>query len=80
MMGVLVTNWRMRAASFTRESFLLFFSALIDNTLVVVLEWLQVDKLLKRATPWLERSSARIFGELSSPCAEMWHVQEYNIA
>ena len=71
MMGVLVTNWRMRAASFTRESFLLFFSALIDNTLVVVLEWLQVDKLLKRATPWLERGSARIFGELSSPCAEV---------
>ena len=44
-----------------------------DHYQVVVLEWLKVDKLLKRATPWLERSSARIFGERSSPFALKQH-------
>ena len=33
-LGVLVTTWRSRATSFARESILLIYSALIDNTLV----------------------------------------------
>ena len=33
-LGVLVTTWRSRAISFARESILLIYSALIDNTLV----------------------------------------------
>ena len=61
-LGVLVTTWRERALSFARESTLLIYSALIDNTLVVVLERLQLDKLLKKAQPWLESGSANLFG------------------
>ena len=64
-LGVLVTTWRSRALSFARESTLLIYSALIDNTLVVVLERLQLDKLLRKAQPWLESGSAKLFGKPS---------------
>lgn len=64
-LGVLVTTWRSRALSFARESTLLIYSALIDNTLVVVLERLQLDTLLKKTQPWLESGSAKIFGRVS---------------
>lgn len=66
-LGVLVTTWRSRALSFARESSLLIYSALIDNTLVVVLERLQVDKLLRKAQPFLESGSARVFGDSQNP-------------
>ena len=71
-LGVLVTTWRSRALSFARESILLIYSALIDNTLVVVLERLQLDKLLRRTQPWLERGSARLFGNSASH--QSWHL------
>lgn len=64
-LGVLVTTWRSRALSFARESTLLIYSAIIDNTLVVVLERLQLDKLLRKTQPWLESGCARLFGDLS---------------
>lgn len=58
-----VGSWRVRAASFTRESALLIYSALIDNTLVVALEWLKIDLLLRKLQPILEQASSVVFGK-----------------
>ena len=65
----LVQSWRFRAASFTRESTLSMYSALIDNTLVVVLEKLKVDRLLRRLQPVLEQTVATVFGKLTLDCS-----------
>ena len=71
-LGVLVTTWRSRALSFARESTLLIYSALIDNTLVVALERLQLDKLLRKAQPWLESGSAKLFGTQAFSNTLVW--------
>lgn len=57
-----MTTWRQRALSAARESILLIYSGLIDNSLVVVLEWLKVDRLLRQLQPALEALCASVFG------------------
>ena len=53
-----VHHWQTRSAAYARNSFLAAYSTFIDNTLVAVLQWLHVDELFRRLTPWLEDSLA----------------------
>lgn len=62
-----MTTWRGRALSAARESILLVYSGLIDNSLVVVLEWLKVDRLLRLLQPKLESFCATVFGKAIRP-------------
>jgi hypothetical protein len=58
-----VTQWQARAAAYARNSFLLAYTTLIDNTLVALLQALRLDALFKRATPSLEDGLARLTGK-----------------
>ena len=51
-------HWQTRASAYARNSFLAAYSTFIDNTLVAVLQWLRLDELFTRLTPWLEDSLA----------------------
>ncbi|CAL5223184.1 g5658 [Coccomyxa viridis] len=51
-------HWQTRAAAYARNSFLAAYSTFIDNTLVAVLQWLRLDELFTKLTPWLEDSLA----------------------
>lgn len=51
-------HWQTRTAAYARNSFLAAYSTFIDNTLVAVLQWLRLDELFTRLTPWLEDSLA----------------------
>ena len=59
-----VTTWRQRTAAYVRSSFLLAYSAFIDNTLVALLQLVKADELFRRATPWLEDTIATLTGAL----------------
>jgi hypothetical protein len=63
-----VTTWRQRTAAYVRSSFLLAYSAFIDNTLVALLQLVKADKLFQRATPWLEDTIATLTGAPPAPC------------
>jgi hypothetical protein len=63
-------RWQARTAAYARNSFLLAYTTLIDNTLVALLQALRVDDLFKRATPWLEDKVTRITGVASVAPAE----------
>ena len=59
-------HWQTRAAAYARNSFLAAYSTFIDNTLVAVLQWLRLDELFTRLTPWLEDSLAFLTREAPS--------------
>ncbi len=53
-------QWQTRTAAYARNSFLAAYSTFIDNTLVAVLQWLRIDELFRKLTPWLEDSLATL--------------------
>lgn len=56
-------KWQTRTAAYARNSFLAAYSTFIDNTLVAVLQWLRVDELFRKLTPWLENTLALLTRE-----------------
>lgn len=66
MLQQTAAKWQARTAAYARNSFLLAYTTLVDNTLVALLQALRVDDLFKRATPWLEDSLARLTGLVMS--------------
>ena len=63
-----VANFRERTVGYLRESLMLSYSALFDNIIFRIFEWLQVDRMLKWVTPYLENGYATLFGMLH------WHI------
>lgn len=57
-----VTNLKQRAVGYLRESLLLSYSAVFDNVIFRVAEWLRLDKLFQWITPGLENGYAAITG------------------
>lgn len=64
------TNVRQRAVGYLRESLLLSYTALFDNVVFSVFEWLRLDKILKWLTPKLEDGYASLTGV--TRVAECW--------
>ncbi|KAL0038755.1 hypothetical protein WJX79_006617 [Trebouxia sp. C0005] len=54
---------RQRAVGYLRESLLLSYTALFDNVVFSVFEWLRLDKILKWLTPKLEDGYASLTGK-----------------
>ena len=71
-------HWQTRTAAYARNSFLAAYSTFIDNTLVAVLQWLRIDELFRKLTPWLEDSLATLTREPSSTstCTLQWLKKE----
>lgn len=57
-----IANLQQRAVGYLRESLLLSYSALFDNVIFRVAEWLRLDKLFQWLTPGLENGYAAITG------------------
>lgn len=58
-----IANLQQRAVGYLRESLLLSYSALFDNVIFRVAEWLRLDKLFQWMTPGLENGYAAITGD-----------------
>ena len=69
------TNVRQRTVGYLRESLLLSYTALFDNVIFSVFEWLQLDKVLKWLTPKLEDGYAKLTGVTCT--AECWWHTAY---
>ena len=67
------TNVRQRTVGYLRESLLLSYTALFDNVIFSVFEWLQLDKVLKWLTPKLEDGYAALTG-VTCTAAGWWHT------
>ena len=57
-----VANLQQRAVGYLRESLLLSYSAVFDNVVFRVAEWLRLDKLFQWITPGLEDGYAALTG------------------
>ena len=57
-----ITTFKQRAVGYLRESLLLSYSALFDNVIFRVAEWLRLGKLFQWVTPGLENGYAAITG------------------
>ena len=55
-------NIKERTNGYLRESLLLSYTALFDNVIFRVFEWLRLDKILKWLTPYLEDGYSTVTG------------------
>ena len=69
-----VTNIRQRSVGYLRESLLLSYTALFDNVIFTVCEWLRVDKVLKWLTPHLEDGYASLTGTFFASCITAQYI------
>ncbi len=67
------TSVRQRTVGYLRESLLLSYTALFDNVIFSVFEWLQLDKVLKWLTPKVEDGYAALTG-VTCTAERWWHT------